>query len=64
MKLIYRVKFRAWGITFGTTSGEVDLADKIPNVHALTGIAAYLDEFDHEAVLVNERGVYIAIVMD
>lgn len=64
MKLIYRVKFRVFGVTIGTTSGEVDLEKKLPNVHALTGIAAYLDEFDNEAVLVNERGVYISIVLE
>jgi hypothetical protein len=63
MKLIYRVKFRAWGITFGTTSGEVDLNTVLPIV-ASHLLASHISEDGDTLNLVNERGVYIAIVLD
>ena len=65
MKLVYRVKFRAWGITFREIQGEVDLAKKILNVDVLTAIAGYIKEKGHSSqTLVGERGVYIGIVLD
>ena len=64
MKLIYRVKFRAFGITLGTTSGESPLGMGFRSFAVLGAISQYLKEMKGEAVLVNERGVYISIVMD
>jgi hypothetical protein len=64
MKLIYRVKFRAFGITLGTTSGEAPVGEGFRSFAVLTAISQYLKEMKGEAVLVNERGVYIAIVME
>jgi len=64
MKLIYQVKFRAWGITFGTTSGESPVGEGFRSLAVLGAISQYLKEMGGTAVLVNERGVYIAIVLE
>lgn len=61
MKLIYRIKFRAFGITFGSQSGEVSLASKIKSDYVLTAIAEYITT-GMDFVLVNDRGVYIAVL--
>lgn len=62
MKLVYRVKFRAWGITFGERYGEADLNTKLP-VHVLHALASFLSEDGDFITLVNDRGVYIGINM-
>lgn len=62
MKLVYRFKFRAWGITFGERYGEVDLSKQFPD-YALYALAAHIKEEGEFISLVNERGVYIGINM-
>jgi hypothetical protein len=56
MKLVYCVKFRAWGITFREIHGEVDLWDYVKPVTPALPVKL--------VQLVNERGVYIAFKLD
>jgi len=64
MKLVYRVKFRAWGITFGTTYGEAKLAGLLP-ASALTALEIWFSANGEDFItLVNERGVYIALNLE
>jgi hypothetical protein len=60
MKLVYHIKFRAFGITFGTQSGEVDLRTQLSPA-LFNGLADYIGERGYFMILVQDRGVYIGI---
>ena len=55
----YQVKFRAFGITFGTVEGKVNLALYVP---AAVADAIRLIPANWKQTLVDQRGVFIELV--
>ena len=69
MKLNYSVKFRAFGVTFGTTSGSVDITWVLERISSFVRDTAQFglsveflkSQLNLPVTLVDERGVKITL---